>query len=82
MSTASLKDPAFCRQLSRGYNRGMASEVRFSEVRKLLESKGWAFIRISGSHHIFKKPGVPEALSVPVHGGKVKPVYVKKNEKL
>ena len=60
----------------------MPSEVGFSEVRRLLESTGWMLIRVSGSHHIFKKPDVPEVMSVPVHGGRVKPLYVKKIEKL
>lgn len=55
----------------------MASESRFAEVRKLLERRGWSLARISGSHHIFVKQGeLP--ISVPVHRGKVKSVYVKK----
>ena len=29
---------------------------------------GWALSRISGSHYIYKKKGVPAILSVPVHG--------------
>jgi len=59
----------------------MPSEVRFSEVRKLLEAKGYRLARISGSHHIFVKPGCPHQ-SVPVHGGKVKHGYVRQIEKL
>jgi len=60
----------------------MASEMRFTEVRRMLEEKGWGLVRISGSHHIFKKIGVPYPLSIPVHGGKVKAVYVRKIGKL
>lgn len=55
----------------------MASEVRFFEVRKLLERYGWELARISGSHHIFLKSG-EDPISIPVHRGKVKSVYVKK----
>lgn len=59
----------------------MASEVRFAEVRKLLQQHGYALVRISGSHHIFEKVGgghIPN----PVHGGKVKPVYVRQIQKI
>ena len=55
--------------------------MRFSEVRKLLEAKGYFLHRTTGSHHIFRKPGVGR-YTVPVHHGKVKPVYVKQIEKL
>ncbi|MBN1649656.1 MAG: type II toxin-antitoxin system HicA family toxin [Spirochaetales bacterium] len=35
---------------------------------RILKNKGWQFARISGSHHIFTKPGRIERISVPVHG--------------
>lgn len=59
----------------------MASEERFAAVRRLLEKHGWTLVRISGSHHIFKKPGGQD-VSIPVHGGKVKPFYVRQIKKL
>jgi predicted RNA binding protein YcfA (HicA-like mRNA interferase family) len=59
----------------------MASERRFPEVRKMLEAKGYFLHRISGAHHVFRKPGVG-SFAVPVHHGKVKPVYVRQIEKL
>lgn len=55
----------------------MPSEQRFAVVRKILERKGWRLDRITGSHHIFIKPGVPYHINIPVHNGKVKPKYVK-----
>jgi len=59
----------------------MPGEVRFPEVRRMLEAKGYRLDRVSGSHHIFAKPGcLPQ--SVPVHGGKVKYGYVRKIERL
>jgi predicted RNA binding protein YcfA (HicA-like mRNA interferase family) len=58
----------------------MPSEVRFAEIRSLLEKNGWRLSRISSSHHIFEKPGAT-LLSIPVHHGKVKPAYVRKVEK-
>lgn len=35
---------------------------------RILESKGWELIRISGSHHIFIRYGSTIRLSIPVHG--------------
>ena len=59
----------------------MSSEVRFTQVRKLLVSHGWTCSRIRGSHHIFTKEGeLP--ISVPVHRQKVKYFYVRKTKKI
>jgi len=59
----------------------MPSPVRFAVVKKMLEQKGYTLHHISGSHHIFKKPGAdPE--NVPVHHNLVKAFYVKRIEKL
>ncbi len=55
----------------------MNADVRLSSLRRLLESHNYTLSRISGSHHIFTKPGsLP--ISIPVHKNKVKPVYVRK----
>jgi predicted RNA binding protein YcfA (HicA-like mRNA interferase family) len=58
----------------------MPSPVRFAVVRRLLEQKGYALIRIRGSHHVFEKTG-KSMIVIPVHRGKVKPVYVREAEK-
>ena len=59
----------------------MPSEERFAVVQKRLENDGWRLTRISGSHHMFEKPG-QALLSIPVHHGKVKPAYVRKIRKI
>jgi predicted RNA binding protein YcfA (HicA-like mRNA interferase family) len=59
----------------------MASEIRFSEARKMLQAKGYLPHRVAGSHHVFRKPGFG-SFAVPVHHGKVKAVYVRQIEKL
>ena len=59
----------------------MASKERFSEVRRLIVSRGWFLDRVSGSHHIFTKPN-RRNIVVPVHGGMVKAVYVKQAKKI
>jgi len=58
-----------------------ASEMRFAEVKKMLEAKGYRLHDIQGSHHIFVKPGT-RRLPIPVHHGKVKPAYVRLIQKL
>jgi predicted RNA binding protein YcfA (HicA-like mRNA interferase family) len=35
---------------------------------KVLEQNGWVLLRVQGSHHIYGKPGIPERISVPIHG--------------
>ncbi len=59
----------------------MPSEVRFPDVRRMLEGKGYRLVRIRGSHHVFAKPGVTPVV-IPVHHGKVKRAYVRQIEKL
>lgn len=59
----------------------MPSEVRFAEVRRVLEQHGWTLIRIRGSHHVFSKPGEASGITLPVHRGKVSPVYIRQIEK-
>jgi predicted RNA binding protein YcfA (HicA-like mRNA interferase family) len=58
----------------------MASEKHFFEVKRMLERAGYRLVRVSGSHHVFAKPG-EQLFSLPVHQGKVKPVYVRQVEK-
>jgi predicted RNA binding protein YcfA (HicA-like mRNA interferase family) len=59
----------------------MSSEVRFAELKKLLETAGYRLERIRGSHHVFTKAGASPVV-VPVHRGKVKPYYARQIKKL
>ena len=59
----------------------MVSEKRLAIVKKMLEKKGYQLVRISGSHHVFEKPGTG-VFVVPVHNGKVKSFYVKQIDKI
>lgn len=58
----------------------MASELRFADVQRRLERKGYELVRISGSHHIFRKSGKP-LFVLPVHRGRVKSCYGKQINK-
>lgn len=59
----------------------MPSPIRFAEIRKQLEAAGYRLVRISGSHHIFDRPGGP-LISIPVHNNQVKPFYARQVEKI
>lgn len=37
---------------------------------RLVERHGWKLFRISGSHHIYGKPGSVVRLSIPIHGNR------------
>jgi predicted RNA binding protein YcfA (HicA-like mRNA interferase family) len=37
---------------------------------RLIERYGWRLLRVSGSHHIYGKPGSVVRLSIPVHGNR------------
>lgn len=60
-----------------------SKNVRFTEFTSLIEGFGFRFERISGSHHIFSHPDVPEAISVqPTQNGQAKPYQMKQFMKL
>lgn len=55
-----------------------SKNIRFGDFTALLEAFGFERKRITGSHHIYKHPGVPELLSVqPTKDRQVKPYQVK-----
>jgi len=58
----------------------MPGDERFAVVKRMLERCGYRFVRVSGSHYIFAKPGVGTRSS-PVHHGKMRAVYVRQIEK-
>jgi predicted RNA binding protein YcfA (HicA-like mRNA interferase family) len=36
----------------------------------MIERRGWRLLRVSGSHHIYGKPGSVVRLSIPIHGNR------------
>jgi predicted RNA binding protein YcfA (HicA-like mRNA interferase family) len=37
---------------------------------KIVEKKDWILKKVTGSHHIYTKPGVDKIVSIPVHKNK------------
>jgi predicted RNA binding protein YcfA (HicA-like mRNA interferase family) len=66
-------------RLSRILERARAgsANLRFSEVRSLAEGLGFNLSRVSGSHHIFVHPTVPELLNLQEVNGKAKPYQIR-----
>lgn len=52
------------------------ANIRFEEMCHLLQAKGFR-MRISGSHHIFTRPGVLERINLQREGSKTKPYQVR-----
>jgi predicted RNA binding protein YcfA (HicA-like mRNA interferase family) len=57
------------------------ANVRFEELCHLLQAKGFR-MRVSGSHHIFTRPGVLERINLQREGSKAKPYQVRQVRKI
>jgi predicted RNA binding protein YcfA (HicA-like mRNA interferase family) len=53
--------------------------VTGKDLCRLVTKKDWQLKKITGSHHIFQKPGVSEILSIPVHGNQTLKIGLKKH---
>jgi predicted RNA binding protein YcfA (HicA-like mRNA interferase family) len=51
--------------------------VRFAELQTIAEWFGFRLDRVSGSHHIYVHPRVPELVNIQEVKGKAKPYQVK-----
>jgi predicted RNA binding protein YcfA (HicA-like mRNA interferase family) len=54
-----------------------SSSIRFSELQAALEMFGFRLDRISGSHHIYVHPRIPELMNIQDVKGKAKPYQVR-----
>ena len=51
--------------------------IRFSEAVSCVEAFGFQLTRVSGSHHIFVHPEIPELLNLQEVRGEAKPYQIK-----
>ncbi len=58
------------------------ANIRFADMLKLVESFEFVLDRIEGSHHIFKRQGIPKLVNLQNFGGKAKDYQVKQFLKL
>ena len=54
-----------------------SKNIRFAEMRALVEAFGFRLARVSGSHHIFEHPGIPELVNIQNAKGKAKPYQIR-----
>ena len=54
-----------------------SKNIRFAEMVSLVEAFGFGLARVSGSHHIFERPDVPELVNIQNYTGKAKPYQVR-----
>ncbi len=60
-----------------------SKNVRFTEFTTLIEAFGFTLDRVSGSHHIYSHPDVPQAISAqPDENGQAKSYQMKQFTKL
>ncbi|MEM7481065.1 MAG: type II toxin-antitoxin system HicA family toxin [Acidobacteriota bacterium] len=62
--------------------RGDLQNVAFRDVQRLVEAFGFSLARISGSHHIYSHPGIPEMLNLQEVKGQTKPYQLRQLLKL
>ena len=54
-----------------------SKNIRFSEAQAAIEAFGFQLTRISGSHHIYIHPDVPELINLQNVSGMAKPYQIK-----
>ncbi|NOY29240.1 MAG: type II toxin-antitoxin system HicA family toxin [Planctomycetes bacterium] len=61
---------------------GGSRNIRFGDMRGLVEAFGFTLKRVSGSHHIFAHPNVPELVNLQEIGGQAKSYQIRQFLKL
>ena len=59
-----------------------SKNIRFDDLTALVRAFGFRLSRISGSHHIFTHPGIPELVNLQDVRGQAKPYQVRQFMKL
>ena len=54
-----------------------SKNIRFQEMLTLIQAFGFRISRVSGSHHIFTHPDIPELLNLQNVDGKAKPYQIR-----
>ncbi len=56
---------------------GHLKNVRFRECERLLEELGFELARVSGSHHIYTHPEIPDLVNIQNVHGEAKPYQLR-----
>jgi predicted RNA binding protein YcfA (HicA-like mRNA interferase family) len=65
------------RRLLRKLASGSLKNVAFSDLKNLVEGFGFRLDRVTGSHHIFVHPDIPELVNLQEVKGEAKPYQIR-----
>jgi predicted RNA binding protein YcfA (HicA-like mRNA interferase family) len=65
------------RRLLRKLASGSLKNVAFSDLKNLVEGFGFRLDRVTGSHHIFVHPEIPELVNLQEVKGEAKPYQIR-----
>jgi hypothetical protein len=57
--------------------KGVVANVDFTDAQRLVEALGFEELRVTGSHHVYGRPGMPEQLNLQNRGGQAKPYQLR-----
>lgn len=56
---------------------GVVTNIGFSDAQRLVEALGFEEVRVTGSHHVYVRPGIPEQLNMQDRQGQAKPYQLR-----
>jgi predicted RNA binding protein YcfA (HicA-like mRNA interferase family) len=65
------------RKLLKRLSEGQLKNVAFGDMINMVEGFGFQLVRVSGSHHIFTNPGIPELINLQEVKGEAKPYQIR-----
>jgi len=65
------------RRLLKRLSEGQLKNVVFGDMINMVEGFGFQLVRVSGSHHIFTHPGIPELVNLQEVKGEAKPYQIR-----
>jgi predicted RNA binding protein YcfA (HicA-like mRNA interferase family) len=65
------------RKLLKRLARGDVSNVAFGDLCTLAEAMGFELRRVSGSHHVFAHPDIPQLINLQSVRGQAKPYQIR-----
>jgi predicted RNA binding protein YcfA (HicA-like mRNA interferase family) len=65
------------RKLLKRLSEGQLKNVAFGDMINMVEGFGFRLVRVSGSHHIFTNPVIPELVNLQEVKGEAKPYQIR-----
>jgi predicted RNA binding protein YcfA (HicA-like mRNA interferase family) len=65
------------RKLLKRLSEAQLKNVAFGDMINMVEGFGFRLVRVSGSHHIFTNPGIPELVNLQEVKGEAKPYQIR-----